>query len=118
MAVAWPDGVPYVLKRDGASFAQGETVDRSNTDSGLARQRAMFTAAPDVFAGVLKMSKAQLEDFIAFRRSLQGAVFTWPSHPLTLDPVDARFIAKAQGPITMDGSTARFVVPVQIEVLP
>lgn len=118
MATAWPDGVPFRLLRQGSSLASPERAIRSSTDSGKARQRAVFTASPRAFAGNIRMTAAQMETFIAWRDGLGGGVFTWPRHPTLLSPVDARFVAGGQGPATPDSQTPKWIVPVAIEILP
>lgn len=118
MAEAWPEGVPYRLRHDGASYAPPERAIRSPTDSGLQRQRAVFTAAPRAFSGNVRMTAVQLETFVAWRDGLGGGVFSWPGHPFSADPVDARFIAGQQGVITPDSRTAKWIVPMAIEILP
>lgn len=117
MAVAWPSGVPSKILRAGASNAAPEVAIRSQTDSGLARQRAVFTAAPDVWSGAIRMTYAQYVTFKAWRAGLGGAVFDWPGHPGG-STVAARFIAGQQGAAAPDQATPKWLVPVMIEVLP
>lgn len=105
------------MLRSGGSVAEGETAIRSPTDSGLARQRAAFTAAPDVWTGNIRMTWAQYVTFSAFRKGLGGATFTWPADMLH-GAVTARFVAGAGSQPTPDAATSKWLVPVSIEVLP
>lgn len=117
MPATWPVGVPFKILRAGASTGEGELAIRSNTDSGLTRQRAAFTAAPDTYAGNIRMTWAQYETFKAWRKGLRGATITWAGHPGG-GSVTARFIAGEQGRPTPDTQTAKWLVPVSLEVLP
>lgn len=117
MPATWPVGVPFKLLRAGASTGEGEMAVRSGTDSGLARQRAAFTAALDNYAGNLRMTLAQYETFKAWRKGLLGGTFTWAGHP-SGGSVTARFIGGEQGRPQPDPQTSKWLVPVVIEVLP
>lgn len=117
MPATYPAGVPYRIIKSSASLTPGETAGRSPTDSGLARQRAMFTAAVDINSGNIRMTWAQYVTFDAFRKSLGGSTFNWLGHP-NGGTVVARFVAGAQGAPQPDPATSKWLVPVQIEVLP
>ena len=117
MPATWPVGVPFKLLRAGASTGEGELAGRSNTDSGLVRQRAMFTAAPDSYAGNIRMTYANYVTFKAWRKLLRGGTFTWEGHP-SGGTFTARFIAGEQGRPGPDPQTSKWLVPVVIEVLP
>lgn len=117
MPATWPVGVPFKLLRSGAGVTPGETAVRGETDSGFARQRAAFTAALDVWTGTIRMTWAQWETFAAWRKALGGAAFTWLGHPSGAAKV-ARFVAGQQGAATADTQTAKYLVPVAIEILP
>jgi hypothetical protein len=115
MPETWPPGVPSRILRAGASEAAGETAARSATDSGLARQRKTFTAAPEVISGTIRMTYAQWVEFRDWRKAIGGATFNWPGHPS--GTVEARFVAGAQGPATPDAQTPKWLAPVSIEIL-
>lgn len=117
MPATWPAGVPSRILRSSGNIAEGETAIRSPTDSGLARQRAAFTAAPDVWSGNIRMTWAQYVTFAAFRKGLGGATFTWPADTLH-GAVTARFLAGGGSTPMPDPETAKWLVPVRIEVLP
>lgn len=118
MPAAWPAGVPFKLRRSGAGVTPGETVGRSSTDSGLPRQRAMYTAAIDEYAGTLRMTWAQWVTFDTFRKSVGGGTVTWPGHPGG-GSVTVRFVAGKQGTANPDDQAAgKFLVGVVMEVLP
>lgn len=117
MPATWPSGVPYKLLRAGASAPEGELVGRSPTDSGLARQRKTFTAAPDGFAGQIPMTWAQYVTFRVFRKALGGATVNWPGGPENTT-LEVRFIAGAQGAPTPHQAAAKWLVPVAFEVIP
>lgn len=116
MPATWPSGVPYKLLRSGASTKEGETAIRSNTDSGFVRQRAAMTAALDSYAGTIRMTLANYETFKAWRKGLGGGTVTWPGHPS--GSVTARFVAGEQGDPTPDPQTAKWLVPVRLEIMP
>lgn len=117
MPATWPVGVPDKLLRAGAALAEGEVAIRSPTDSGFARQRAAFTAAIDTYTGNIRMTYANYVTFAAWRKGLLGGPFTWASHP-SGSSVTARFVAGSQGTPAPDAQTAKWLVPVAIEVLP
>lgn len=117
MPAAWPVGVPFKILRQGASFRAPDLTIRSQTDSGLGRQRRVFTAAQKGFAGPIRMTQAQLVAFDAWRDDLAGGTFTWPEHPFTLAPVEARFVTGEQGNPSPDPATPKWLVPVSIEVM-
>ena len=117
MPATWPSGVPYRLLRQGAAFTPPERVIRSQTDSGLARQRAAFTAGLDKFNGTIRMSEAELADFIPWRDGLGGGTFTWAGHPTAGGSVEARFVGGEQGAAQPDSQTPKWLVPVSIEVI-
>ena len=116
MPATWPSGVPYKLLRAGASAPEGELVGRSPTDSGLARQRKMFTAAPNGFSGQIPMTWAQYLTFRAWRQGLGGATFNWLGSPGG-ETLECRFIAGAQGAPTPHQAAAKWLVPVAFEVI-
>ena len=115
MAATWPSGVPYNILRNGAAYGEGETVARSNTDSGRARQRAIYTAALDTVSGSIRMTWAEYLTFKAWRRGLGGAVFDWPG--MIGGTVEARFVGGQQGGPTPDSQTPKWLVPVTIELM-
>lgn len=118
MAATWPAGVPYRILAAGASEAAGETAIRSSTDSGLQRQRKVFTAAFDVISGSIRMSRAEWVIFRDWRKALGGAVFDWPGHPdHPGETVQCRFVAGSQGVATRDSQTPKWLVPVSIEIM-
>lgn len=116
MPATWP-AVPYKILRAGASAPEGVTAIRSNTDSGLVRQRAAATAALDIIAGPIRMTWAEYVTFKAFRKGLGGGTVTWLGHP-SGGSVTARFVAGEQGDPTPDPQTAKWLVPVRLEILP
>ncbi len=117
MPATWPVGVPDKLLRAGASYAEGEIAIRSETDSGLARQRAAFTAALDQVGGNIRMTRAQYMTFKAFRQGLGGATFNWLGHP-SGGTYEARFVAGAGSAPTPDPQSAKWLVPVRLELMP
>lgn len=116
MAATWPSGVPFLIRWDGASLIEGETAARSDTDSGFARQKNVFSAAPDGIAGNIRMSWEEYDTFRAWRKGLGGGAFDWPGHP-SGSTVEARFVAGEQGEPTTDPATPKLLVPVRIEYL-
>lgn len=117
MPAAWPAGVPYVLLWDDAVRINPEKGMRSPTDSGLQRQRQVFTATQKGFAGTIKMTQAQLQDFEAWYDDLAGGTFTHPKHPFTGAPAEARFIVGRVGEAKPDSRSVKWLQPVAFEFL-
>ena len=115
MPALWPENMPYMLLREGAERIKPETGMRTETDSGKARQRQQFTATDNGFAGNIPMSKAQVVAFEAWYDSLDGGTFTYPEHPFTDLPTEARFIVGRVGPARLDPAHPRWLYPVAIE---
>ena len=114
----WPADVPQRMLRSGFEYEPGDPVERTPTDSGLARQRRMQTAMPERFSGPIRMTRAQMLAFTDWRNAVGGAVIT-RNHPLTGDAgVSCRFVAGEQGPPRPDPATPKWLVPVVLEVLP
>jgi hypothetical protein len=101
----------------GSNYQPPELVQRSPTDSGLARQRQVFTATQKIFSGNIRMKQANLVTFDAWRDGLGGGTFNWPAHPFTLALVEARFVAGQQGVPAPDSATSNWLVPVAIEIV-
>lgn len=116
MPATWPEGVPYRVLFSGAAVTDGETAMRSSTDSGLQRQRAQFTAAPDTVQGPIRMTRAQRETFAAWRKELGGGTFNWLGYQAGYVAV-CRFVAGEQGPGGGDQQTGKWLVPVSIEIM-
>lgn len=117
MPATWPEDLPFVILRDGASRVAPETGIRTSTDSGLARQRQQFTAVQKGIAGNIPLSAAQVLDFEAFVDDLAGGTFTYPEHPFTLAPAEGRFVVGKVGPARPDPQRPRWLMPVEIEFL-
>lgn len=115
MPATWP-AVPYRVLRSSGAITEAELVGRSQTDSGLARQRAMFTAAPDKVTGTIRMTYAQYETFAAWRKGLKGSTANWLGHP-SGGTKEVRFVAGEQGTPTPDGQTSKWLVPVSMEII-
>lgn len=116
MAATWPAGVPFLLQRNGAAIRPGSRAARSDTDSGLARQKNVFSAAPRGIAGAIRMTWEQYDDFETWRQALGGGAFDWPGHP-SGSTVLARFVAGDEGEPSPDPATHTLLVPVSIEYL-
>lgn len=117
MPATWPPGVPYRLLEEGAERINPEKGLRSQTDSGLGRQRQQFTAVQNGFAGNIKMLASALADFEAWYDELAGGTFNYPKHPFTGAVAEARFIVGRVGPARFDRQKARWMMPVAIEFL-
>lgn len=92
-APAWPDDKGRVLA-DGFRETFPDLVDRSETDTGPAKQRRVTTAAPFMVDVVYKMTTAErqwLEDFFLGDAAGGGVWFTW-RHPVKQVSVVARFV--------------------------
>ena len=110
----WP-AVPHRFLRAGFEHDPGDPVERSSTDSGRARQRAVFTATDGQHSGTIRMTRAEYLVFQTWRNDLKGAVFTRP-HPVTGEAgCRCRFVAGKQGAARPDTQTPKWLVPVVLE---
>jgi hypothetical protein len=116
MAATWPTGVPFLIQRNGAAMKPGTRAARSDTDSGLARQKNVFSAAPRGIKGPIRMTWEEYEEFEDWRQALGGGAFNWPGHP-SGSTVLARFVAGDEGEPQPDPATPKYLVPVSIEYL-
>lgn len=80
----WPDEVPWRMRRDGFSFAWGETRTRTEASAGPGRLRRRASVAIRPISGVLDLSPAEyarLERF--WDEDTGGGVLPfWFRHPL------------------------------------
>lgn len=93
---AWPDDKGRVLA-DGFRDTFPALVQRSDVDSGPAKQRRVTTAAPYTVDVVYKMTTAEREwlDAFYFNEAAGGGVwFEW-RHPVKQTTVAARFMQDA-----------------------
>ena len=114
--VNWPPNVPHRFLRAGAKLSPGDRTARSPTDSGLARQRAVYSFVPDQISGVIKMTEAEMATYLAWRDGVAGGVILRP-HPVTGAMIRCRLIAGQQGAPSPDSATPKWIVPIAIEVL-
>lgn len=90
---AWPDDKGRVIA-DGFRDTFPDLVDRSETDTGPAKQRRVTTAAPGTIEVVYKMTTAEriwLRAFFMGEAAGGGVWFEW-RHPVEQRTVVARFV--------------------------
>lgn len=116
MAADWPDDIPTTDNTLRASFRfiPPERVIQSQTDSGKARSRKVFTASPYKYAGVIRMLQADMLTFVNWRDGIGGAAFNW-TNPMIGGAILARFVPGEQGDPTWDPQVQRWAVPYMIE---
>jgi len=82
MVDAWPSDFPQCLPRDGQSEAMGDTLIRSQPDTGPAQARKRTSAQVRPFAGIVILTRAQLAALRVFVDTtlLGGSLpFTFPA---------------------------------------
>lgn len=113
----WPVTLQQLLNVDSFNYQFGNTTVRSDMDVGPAKVRSRYTDGVDQITCSIDMDLDQydtLKDF--FKTALGNGTRTFEFlHPLTQDPIEARFMA----PPTMTPIGGRyFKVAMQWEVMP
>jgi hypothetical protein len=93
MAQVWPITLQQLLNESGFGITRGETVLRSDMDSGPAKTRRRFTKSVDSYTASIWVDETQYLTFENFYdTTLNGGTlpFTFP-HPITQVPTDFRF---------------------------
>lgn len=114
-AISWPETVPNKFLLGSFQLIPPERTISSQTDSGLARTRKVFTAAAYQYAGSISMTATEMAALLNFRDMIGGARFNWvePVYGLT---IEARFVPGRQGaPTPHPQGPGRWVVPVVLE---
>lgn len=92
---AWPASLPQFFDRNGFERAPADEIDRTEMDSGPAKQRRNSRGGAEAIRGNLFLrSTAQYQDFREFvETTLNGATleFDWVD-PGTQEPVAMRFV--------------------------
>lgn len=117
-ALDWPAGLPPVLRLEGLTNRLPVGVIRTAMETGPAKQRPRFTAAPEPLSGSLLLTREQtllLDTFWQVTLAMGALSFNW-IHPRTLEEAEMRFIATTAPEYSpADGL---WVVRLELEVLP
>ena len=94
MSISWPISLQQVLNEDSFSFKGGDTVLRSDTDTGPNKVRRRFTNSIDTMSASINITSAEYTTFINFFDiTLNGGVNVFQlNHPITGVLSDWRFI--------------------------
>lgn len=113
---AWPGTLPQNANIKGYLEPLGNTLIRSDTEFGPAKQRRRYTAAVHKFELTQVLSSDEVDDLITFyETTLQGGVdsFTWV-HPRTKAAATIRF---TQPPTIVPRDTL-YDASYSVEILP
>jgi hypothetical protein len=117
----WPVSLPQHLEIDGFENAFPETVERTPMESGPAKQRRRFTAAPEPVKGAVILSNAQHATLKTFFKTtcVGGAIaFDWV-HPVTQGAATFRWKAPPRiMPLGQVGGLAMVKASLDLEALP
>lgn len=115
----WPTTLPQAPLADSTTSAQPvSNAIRSNTEAGVAKMRRRFTAVATPFNCSIKVTSAQLATLRTFYKTtlLDVLPFTWVDFA-TGAAANYRFIQRPQESF-VQGSVDRWIVAMQLEVLP
>ena len=114
--IDWPATLPKPLSDSYGETAPDGTI-RTNMDSGPAKMRRRYTAAPRMFALVMHLTSDQYDDFDEFfvTTSRMGSLRFDFTHPRTGDACEARFVG---APTYGNPLGTECDVSFKIEVLP
>lgn len=116
--ITWPAELPQKFLAEGYSRAAANNLLRSSADIGPGKTRRRSSAGPQPLSGNLSMKSAQLETFKAFFKNdlKDGALrFNWIDPDDGVTPVEMRFTRE---PSWVKSSVSRWVVSMQLEILP
>ena len=115
---AWPGTLPDLVLRDGYQEGFQDRVTRSSMDTGPAKRRARFTAAPSVSTQVVQLTSAELDIFLTFfNTTLSGGALSFTkTHPRT-GATETFAFTKAPDPATPTGYDT-YIVQLPLEQLP
>ena len=115
-SINWPATLPKPLSDSYAENAPDGTI-RTNMDSGPAKMRRRYTAAPRPFALVMHLTSAQYATFDGFfvSTSRNGSLRFNFTHPRTGSACEARFVG---APTYGNPLGTECDVSFKIEVLP
>lgn len=112
----WPPSLPQVLEIDGYSERFPDVVKRTAMETGPAKRRRRFTAAPVPIRGKVTLTAAQRAALRTwFDTDLQGGAlsFDW-THPVTGAAATYAFVA----PPEIRGDDGVLPVTLDLELLP
>jgi len=95
MSIVWPPGLPQESLLAGNSETPPNTTLRTQMDTGPAKVRRRYTAAPRQFQRSVMLTESQvstLDTFYVTTTAGGTSVFTW-THPRTGASVDFRFVS-------------------------
>ena len=117
----WPASLPAFVETDGFDDAFPETVVRTPMESGPAKQRRRFTAAPEPLRAGLVLTKAQhdtLKTFFVTTCKGGSLAFDWV-HPISQAAASYRFKAPPRvAPLGQVAGLAMVKASLDLEILP
>jgi len=119
-SIDWPTTLPQEMLVDGYNRTAANGILRSDMDAGPAKVRRRFTSAPQVIAGSIFVTAAQLALFKTFYNttSLGGSLrFDWVDPDNGTTAVEMRFAAPPTW-APQGGSEEYWVIEMALEVLP
>lgn len=116
--VDWPVSLPTDVERDTYEEGFANTMIRSNMDTGKAKRRRRYTAAPKPLKVTKVLTEAQLDTFITFFEDTiaGGATKFNYTHPRTGATVEVAFV-KTPDPARPFG-VDQYKIVMDLEVLP
>lgn len=114
----WPGTLPQFVLQDGYREDLGDALLRSSMDTGPAKRRARFTAAPKELTVTIVMTSAEVDIFETFYVTTLGngaLKFTY-FNPRT-EAVEEVAFTRSPPPIVPDGPTT-YLVTLPLEILP
>lgn len=116
--VAWPGTLPQFVLRDGYQEGFKDTVLRSDMDSGPAKRRRRFTAAPEPHSFTMELTDAQVDLFRTFfDTTIEGGALGFDmTNPRTL-ATDTWAFTKTPDPVRATGWNS-YTIVLDLELLP
>ena len=112
----WPASLPQVLEIEGYSETLANTVIRTAMETGPAKRRRRFTAAPRPIKGKVTLDATQRATLKTFYETTLGGgalSFDW-TDPVTGSPATFAFFSPPQ----IRGDDGLFPVTLDLELLP
>lgn len=93
MAVAWPVSLQDKVNESGFSHKIGETVIRSDMDTGPRKMRRRFTRPINTFSTSIDLTTSEFSDFMTFfNTTINGGTTRFEfNHPITGELKEFRF---------------------------
>jgi hypothetical protein len=116
----WPANVRKAFLRGGYQEVPAGLLSRSETDSGLARVRRRYLAAPERLTMAARMTPDELTEFEAWvSEAINGGADFWiMCHPRKRGMYKFRFLQSPPYSVTARQNSELFDVGLQLEVMP